>query len=145
MTEKNVWPVMKRTKMMWTIVLVETIVLVRSVNFVFFKFVIISYTIILKLAFVKIIYQNMNLAGCPCESFDCDSLNEIAESCKDPASNKNYQFCYDEQKTSMDQCLEKCKTPDCHLNCAATFEKQLQRCPCAKECPCKIFFSQNIY
>jgi len=74
-------------------------------------------------------------AGCPCESFDCDSLNEIAESCKDQASNKNYQFCYDEQKTSLNQCLEQCETYDCHFQCSETFEEHLQRCPCAPKCP----------
>jgi len=79
-------------------------------------------------------------AGCPCKSFDCDSLNEIAESCKDPALNKNYQFCHDEQKTSLIQCLEKCKTFDCNLKCTATFDEQLERCPCAPQCPSKIVF-----
>ena len=38
-------------------------------------------------------FENIT-GGCPCESFNCDSLNEIAESCKDLTSNKNYQFCY---------------------------------------------------
>ena len=82
----------------------------------------------------------MVLAGCPCESFDCDSLNEIAESCKDPESNKNYQFCYDEQKNSVIQCWEKCVAYDCHVKCSEIFEEQLERCPCAPQCPCNIFF-----
>ena len=83
--------------------------------------------------------------GCPCESFDCDSLNEIAESCKDLTSNKNYQFCYKEQKTSRDQCLKKCETYECFGKCYATFEAELERCPCALKCPCKsiAFFFLN--
>ena len=75
--------------------------------------------------------------GCPCESFDCDSLNEIAESCKDLTSNKNYQYCYDEQKTSLLQCFEKCEAYDCYGECYATFDGDLQTCPCAPKCLCK--------
>ena len=119
--------------MMRTIVLVEKIVLVR-IKFVFLK----------KLSFDIFIYQILISAGCPCESFDCDSLNEIAESCKDQASNKNYQFCYDEQRTSLNQCLDKCETYDCHFQCSETFEEQLERCPCAQQCPCKLFL-YSIY
>ena len=76
--------------------------------------------------------------GCPCESFDSDAINEIAESYKDLSSNKNYQFCYDEQKTSLDQCFQKCKAYDCYEKCYATFDAELERCPCAPKCPCKL-------
>jgi len=33
------------------------------------------------------------------------------------------------------QCLEKSKTFDRHLKCTAVFEEQLERCPCAPQCP----------
>ena len=91
-------------------------------------------------------FQNI-IGGCPCESFDCDSLYDIAESCKDLTSNKNYQFCYEEQKTSRDQCLKKCETYECFGMCYATLEAELERCPCAAKCPCKsiVFFNSEIY
>ena len=89
-------------------------------------------------------FENIT-GGCPCESFNCDSLNEIAESCKDLTSNKNYQFCYEEQKTTLDQCLQKCETYECFGKCSATFEAELERCPCAPKCPCKSIIDEKSF
>ena len=58
--------------------------------------------------------------------------------CKDLTSNKNYQFCYEEQKTSLIQCLEKCEAYECYGKCSAAFDAELERCPCAPKCPCKL-------
>jgi len=74
-------------------------------------------------------------SGCPCPNFDCDLLNELADSCLDLSSNTNYQFCYDEQKIALLECMRECKVYECNALCQETFGSELEKCPCAPKCP----------
>ena len=79
------------------------------------------------------------LAGCPCPNFDCDLLNELADSCLDLSTNENYQFCYHDQKQSLVECLDKCEVFGCLTECWEKFDSDVKRCPCAPGCPSKYF------
>ena len=83
-------------------------------------------------------------AGCPCPDFDCDLLNELADSCLDLSTNENYQFCYQDQKRSLVACLDQCKTYECAGNCTAKFDADLEKCPCGPECPSEYKKSRKI-
>ena len=85
-------------------------------------------------------------AGCPCPFFDCSILDELAQSCKDLTENENYQFCFEEQKKVLVECLNNCKVIDCNTDCYDSFNADLQKCPCAQECPCEwLFMHQFIF
>ena len=77
------------------------------------------------------------LAGCPCPDFDCSLLNELAESCLDLTENENYQFCFEEQRNLLNECLNSCKVMDCNFECNEKFAVNIQKCPCGQECPCE--------
>ena len=79
----------------------------------------------------------LKIAGCPCETFDCDLLNELADSCLDLSLNENFQFCYEDLKRSQVECQNKCTVYECMEKCNEEFDSNLQNCPCAPKCPCK--------
>ena len=82
-------------------------------------------------------FENIILAGCPCEDFDCSILDDFAESCKDPSGNQNYQKCAQVQKDELDYCIDGCEGPTCSQNCATEYYLAIENCPCANNCPCK--------
>ena len=85
-------------------------------------------------------FQNFIVDGCPCDQFNCDLLNELAESCLNLTQNENYQFCYEQQRNALVECLDGCEVYDCTEKCNEKFGTDLQKCPCAPQCPCKPIF-----
>lgn len=77
------------------------------------------------------------LGGCPCSNFDCDLLNQKADSCLDLKSNANYQYCYEEKNEKLENCLDECKEFPCINQCHEDFRLAIDECPCAKMCQCK--------
>ena len=81
----------------------------------------------------------LKIAGCPCEHFDCNLLNELADSCLELSQNENFQFCYEDLKQSQVECQNKCDVYECMEKCYKEFDSSLENCPCAPKCPCKLF------
>ena len=122
--KKSVENAIKLTRMTLTIVRVRKIVLVSLIR---------------KLCSTLISLIMNYSAGCPCPDFDCDLLNELADSCLDLSTNENYQFCYQDQKKTLVECLDNCDVFECVRKCSETFETDVEQCPCAPKCPCKLF------
>lgn len=72
--------------------------------------------------------------GCPCEHFDCELLNPLAESCLNLSSNENYQFCLGEAKHDLNVCIGHCDDQSCATECTDQFNKMLENCPCSSNC-----------
>ena len=84
-------------------------------------------------------FKHIYIAGCPCENFDCDLLNELADSCRDLSSNENFQFCYQDLKRSLVECQDQCEVYDCMLECYEKYDSELEKCPCGPKCTSKVF------
>ena len=91
--------------------------------------------LILKTYFSKSFWDD-----CPCGAFDCDLLlDPIAESCKDPSSNSNHQFCSNLADEKLINCNSKCEDEPCRNNCWTDYGIDLGNCPCGNNCPGMFF------
>ena len=89
-------------------------------------------------------FFTITLDGCPCPAFDCNLLDQLADSCLDLSENQNWLQCKSEANSILVRCSDECADQGCSDACTDSYELSLKNCPCGTNCKGEIFYKISV-